>query len=337
MTAPAAGRFTGCLIGQCLGDAYGFVMEGHGLQDCRPYADQVVRARKTYDLGCGSFPFGQYTDDSQLARELILSLVHCRRLDLEDFAFRFSALFAENRVVGRGLASDAVARRLSEGVPWHEAAAAEGSAGNGTAMRAAPIGLFCWERPQELVQLAHDQGRVTHLDQRCSAGSIAIAAAVAFALRDSPLRPDEFACEVAALAEPFDPLLSEALRQMPRWLAMAPLGAAREISRVGVPPGFEDAWQLISPFVTPSTLWSIYSFLHSPDDYMETIATAIEAGGDVDSTAAMAGAISGAFLGIGAIPAELARLVNDRGTWRYDELVTLSERLHATVVRDSAA
>jgi ADP-ribosylglycohydrolase len=43
-------------------------------------------------------------------------------------------------------------------------------------------------------------------------------------------------------------------------------------------------------------LWSLYSFLRSPEDYWETVCTAIAVGGDVDTTAAMAGAVSGAYL-----------------------------------------
>ena len=84
----------------------------------------------------------------------------------------------------------------------------------------------------------------------------------------------------------------------------------------------------ISPFVTTSVLWSLYSFLRSPEDYWETVRTAIVVGGDVDTTAAMAGAISGAYLGLDAIPERWARRVTDWGTWGYDELVELTNRCH---------
>jgi ADP-ribosylglycohydrolase len=43
-------------------------------------------------------------------------------------------------------------------------------------------------------------------------------------------------------------------------------------------------------------LWSIYAFLRAPDDYLDTVCVAIAAGGDVDTTAAMAGAIGGVRL-----------------------------------------
>ncbi|WP_082218394.1 ADP-ribosylglycohydrolase family protein [Kamptonema formosum] len=51
------------------------------------------------------YPFGQYTDDSQLARELLESYLACGRFDPSDYARRIAAIFAENRIVGRGRAT----------------------------------------------------------------------------------------------------------------------------------------------------------------------------------------------------------------------------------------
>ncbi len=65
-----------------------------------------------------------------------------------------------------------------------------------------------------------------------------------------------------------------------------------------------------------------------PDDYWETICTAIAVGGDVDTTAAMAGAISGAYNGAAAVPSELAGRLTDQGTWGHDALVALALSAH---------
>ncbi len=73
-----------------------------------------------------------------------------------------------------------------------------------------------------------------------------------------------------------------------------------------------------------SVLWSLYSFLKSPEDYQETIRTAIAVGGDVDTTAAMAGAISGAHLGLGAVPSNLAERLTDQESWGLDKLKGLA-------------
>ena len=76
----------------------------------------------------------------------------------------------------------------------------------------------------------------------------------------------------------------------------------------------------------PSVLWSLYSFLKYPDSYHDAVGLSIQVGGDVDTTGAMTGAISGACLGLEALPRHLAEQVNDNRTWGFDELVNLSDR-----------
>ncbi|MCZ6449760.1 MAG: ADP-ribosylglycohydrolase family protein, partial [Deltaproteobacteria bacterium] len=66
----------------------------------------------------------------------------------------------------------------------------------------------------------------------------------------------------------------------------------------------------------------------------ETICTAIAVGGDVDTTAAMAGAISGAYLGHEAIPSKLAHRLTDQKTWCFDDLVRLAHRCYEIKVRN---
>jgi ADP-ribosylglycohydrolase len=336
MGPPDANKFAGCLIGQCLGDALGFIVEGQSTAACSSYVDDVVRTGKARNMGRGCYPFGQYSDDSQLARELVLSIIDRGKFEPVDYAGRIAALFRENRIVGRGLATQAAADRLIRGIPWNQAGAEPPSAGNGSAMRAGPVGLFCFGRSDDLVRTAHDQGRITHKDRRCSAGAIAIAGAVALNLQEKTPRVLDFVTHLSVLAEPFDPILAIGLQRIPQWLCQSPTTAASEISKTGVAPGLDDGWPGISPFVTASVLWSIYSFLRSPDDYMESICTAIAVGGDVDTTAAMTGAISGALVGLDRLPRELAQQVNDAGTWGHDELVRLAHRYHSVATHEGA-
>jgi len=55
----------------------------------------------------------------------------------------------------------------------------------------------------------------------------------------------------------------------------------------------------------------------------------IAQGGDVDTTGAITGAISGAFNSIETVPESLARVVTDRGRYGYEELCTRAEHLWA--------
>ena len=267
---------------------------------------------------------------------MVISIVDRGKFDPLDYAERIAALFREDRIVGRGFATQAAAARLIRGIPWNEAGEPPPSAGNGSAMRAGPVGLLCFSRFDDLVQTAHDQGRITHKDPRCSAGAVVIAGAVALNLQEKTPHVADFVSQLSALAEAFDPILAIALQRIPRWLFQSPTTAASEITKAGVAPGFDDGWQGVSPFVTASVLWSIYSFLRSPDDYMESICTAIAVGGDVDTTAAMTGAISGALVGLDRLPRELAQQVNDAGTWGHDELVQLAHRYHSLAAMKGA-
>jgi hypothetical protein len=155
---------------------------------------------------------------------------------------------------------------------------------------------------------------------------VTIAGAVALALQGPLGEPAALINPVSALMERADPGFARELRRLENWLSLPPAQAASSITGVGLAPPFSQDWDGISPFVVPSVIWSLYSFLRSPDDYWETICTAIAAGGDADTTAAMAGAISGAYLGLEAIPRDLAVRVNDQGAWGFDELNGLAER-----------
>lgn len=328
MPRPVQEQFSGSLIGQCLGDALGAVVEGRSPQDCRYYVEEVVRKGQAGEFGRKSFGFGQYTDDSQLARELLQSYVNCGRFDPADYARRIAAIFAENRIVGKGRATEAAALRLAQGQPWQEAGTPPPSAGNGSAMRAGPVGLFFYDQPEKLVQTAYEQGYITHQDRRCSAGAVVIAGAVALALVEQPLNLPGFVQRLSDLAALYDEDFSQQVLKLEEWVRLPVEEAAAQIIAAGKLSGPDDGWWGISPYVVPSVLWSLYAFLKSPEDYWETICTAIIPGGDVDTTAAMAGAISGAYLGLQAIPADLAARLNDRGSWGYPELVALAEQCY---------
>jgi ADP-ribosylglycohydrolase len=326
-------RSSGSLIGQCLGDALGFVVEGEPPEVCREYVEGTLRAGRAGEHGRAPCPFGQYSDDSQLARELLQSYAARGWFDPRDYARRIAMIFVEDRIVGRGRATEQAAWRLAAGVPWEEAGTPSPSAGNGSAMRAGPVGLLFFDDPERIVRAAHDQGRITHRDPRCSAGAVAIAGAVALAVRSEKMEAGSFLSQLADWAAPIEGSVAAGLRQLIGWMQLPPEEAVKFISGVGQNPDYPDKWRGISPFVTTSVLWSLYSFLRSPEDYWETICTAIAVGGDVDTTAAMAGAISGACLGLDELPRQLSRRVTDRGTWGFDELVELAHLCHRLRIR----
>src|SRR5215208_450124 len=280
------------------------MVEGKPPEICRGYIEEKLGQGEAGGNRRSPFAFGQYSDDTQLARELMQSYV------------------------ARGRSTEEAARRLALGVPWDEAGTPPPSAGNGSAMRAGPIGLLYHDDPEGLIQAATDQGIITHADPRCSAGAIAIAGAVALSLRGRPVKPAPFLAYLAELVEKVESRFAAFLMRLERCLPLPPEEAVTRISEEGLESEPAHKWRGISPFVVGSVLWSLYSFLRSPEDYRETIRTAIAVGGDVDTTGAMAGTISGARLGLDAVPPNLSRCLTDRGTGGLVELTELADECY---------
>jgi ADP-ribosylglycohydrolase len=188
-------------------------------------------------------------------------------------------------------------------------------------MRAGQLGLLFPDA--SIRQVACEQSRITHLDPRCAAGAVAVARAVSLAAAGQPIQGSDFLEDIAASADQEDGSVGAAIRSVSGWVSLDPAAAARQVHERGLDPEHTQ-WQGISVFVTPSVCWSFYAFLRSPDDYWETICTAIVVGGDTDTMAAIAGAISGARLGLDALPQTLLARVNDKGSWGAEALTRLA-------------
>jgi ADP-ribosylglycohydrolase len=242
------------------------------------------------------------------------------------FARRLAAFFGEGRDVSAGPGTRAAAMRLLGGAHWSRSGTPAPYAGNGSAMRAAPLGLLFGSDIRSMTKATVEQSRMTHLDPRCSAGALAVAGAVSLAATGGPVRNGEFLGGIAELTVPIDASVTEAIRGLEDWAQLPPAEAARHLHAKRLDPDYAGEWHGISAFVTPSVVWSLYAFLHSPDDYWTTVCTAIVVGGDTDTMAAIAGAISGARLGPGVLPAGLVERLNDRGGWGRDPLTELAHR-----------
>jgi ADP-ribosylglycohydrolase len=269
-----------------------------------------------------------------MMRALVESLVEGERVDPADIADRFVSLWRDQEIVGHGQTSAQAIRRLMAGVPWTESGTPTLRPSNGSAMRTAPLGLWHHDDPAALAEAAADVSRITHADPRCLAGAVAVSAAVAWNLHHETFDPVGLTNWTAKLARPFDSTTADRILQLADWRAEAPQVVATKIGSEGLPAEWQPrkykeslAWPGIAPFVTATVLIALYAFMRTPDDWVESVCWVIALGGDVDTTAAITGAISGAFNGIAAIPTELAEQVNDRGRFDYDYLNCLAERL----------
>lgn len=349
-----ADRYKGALLGCALGDAVGAWAEARPSDEARDFAKYFVREFdfSKVEAHHHGMRFGQYTDDTQLSRELALSIIDEGCFAPEDFADRIARAFSRNEIVGYGGATAAAAIKLIDGVSWEDSGTPPPRAGNGAAMRAGPIGMFYYNDTPALIQAAVNQAIITHKAPMSVAAAVAIALATAMALMSSdettgPHEPGwwswlaqhvetnnkEFADDIRALSK----LVWEG-RKTAQWKIAddAEIAAAKAF----VLEGDDTRWDGVSPYARTSTLWSLYCVMASPNDVWKAIEIAIMVGGDSDTIAAMAATVVGANVGLDAFPQKaletVAPLIHDVKADRYtwDGLAGVAELLHEVVQRD---
>ena len=295
-------KFEGALVGTAVGDAIGELAFRHPTRE--GLVGEVERRGKLI-----------YTDDTAMAIGLAQSLRVIEGLNQQHLGSTFRANY--RREPWRGYASGpptVFSRVEREGVSYREAAqtlyGGEGSFGNGAAMRVAPVGLlFC--ESTSLYERARESATVTHAHPLGVDGAAVQASAVALAVRLDPGVPFPAERFLQALLD--TARTAEMKRQLVR---------VRELIRQGVP--CRAAAGELGPGVAVhrSQPFSVYCFLQHPKSFSETLFCAVLNGGDRDTMGAMACAISGAYLGVDAIPASWrAKLEN------HQELKSLAEGL----------
>jgi ADP-ribosylglycohydrolase len=232
-----------------------------------------------------------WTDDTEEACCLVATL------DEGDFdRDRFADLLGRHHDPRRGYGPGAVVllREIREGLPWPIASAAafdgQGSAGNGAAMRAGPLGAWHADSLARAATQGARAAEVTHAHAEGIAGgvAVAVAAAVATAGRLDGRRPEpaELLGGVIAHTAPgrVRDGLTTAIKIKSIEDAAYDLGTgARAMARDTV----------------PFALWVAARFL---DDYPAAVLACAGAGGDVDTTCAITGSVVAAYTGVDGIP-----------------------------------
>ncbi len=285
-------KFLGGMVGSALGDAIGeLAFRGLGEADLRSTITQTEVLI--------------YTDDTAMALGLAQSITQVGQLDERHLGDTFRANF--RREPWRGYASGPptifalVERR---GMSYPEAArnlfGGQGSFGNGAAMRIAPVGLFFHDSP-DLYEKACASASVTHTHPIGVDGAAVLAWAIAQAVKLAPQEPFPF--------EPFSQGLIDTARTTEIRDKMM---LARALVAEDVPP--PDAARRLgrSMAAHESIPFAVYSFLRHPRSFEACLFCAILHGGDRDTLGAMACAVSGAYLGVEAIPQAWREKIENR-------------------------
>lgn len=244
----------------------------------------------------GPVKFGDHrewriSDDTQLTLATCESIIEVRGVvDPEHIAGRFVHWFRERRITGMGGSTLKALRDLDAGLHWALAGAkGEMAAGNGAAMRIAPLAFHL--NPKEDRQVIRDVCRLTHHNEEAYAGALAVALAIRYLAFDQTAEPAK--------------LLDHVLQHLPdsrvrdRIEELNKLDGERSVAEVGTVFGS-------SGYVVESVPLALYAARlseHLPFD--QVLRSAIEPGGDTDTVASITGQVAGAWIGAQQIPRTL--------------------------------
>ena len=307
-----AGTLLGCAVGDAVGLCYQFARF--------PGRKHISLESFSY-LPFGHYPPGQYSDDTDMTLAIVQAILETGEVSGPAIAEEFKRIWQTVDIVDPGLSCDDAIHALLGGTPWDKSGTEEGRAGNGTAMRASPIGLWDYDDVEKLRRDSEIQSIITHKDRRAVAGAVVVAAAVAYNINNEKLDGNDFIAfiKTECRVEGIDPFMRY-LDDMPELLNMTEGRAVSIIAGAGQEERFSG--NFITPFVVPTVLVSLYAFLKYPDSFLDVLALVYRAGGDIDTTGAIAGAISGSRLGVEHIPERLKK-----GVLNEEHIAGLARRL----------
>ncbi|WFE49077.1 ADP-ribosylglycohydrolase family protein [Micromonospora sp. WMMD1155] len=246
------------------------------------------------DLAEGALPPApwRWTDDTEMACSVLAALVDGGDIDRD----RLALAFAERRDPRRGYGDGAteILRLIHGGTPWPLAAASafdgQGSCGNGAAMRVGPLGAYFADSTARAAAQARASAEVTHAHPEGIAGAVAVAVAAALAARSRldghRPAPERLLAGIAAALDPG----TEVHRSVNRAAGLLGRPLTSVVAALG------NGSRMTAQDTVGFTLWVAATHL---DDYPAAIRTCVRAGGDVDTTAAIAGSVVAAHTGVG--------------------------------------
>jgi len=277
-TTPLSDRARGCILGGVIGDAMGGPFEGQpGPLRFRPHDDWVL------------------SDDSQLTLATCESIIETGEVSPEHIASRFVDWYRDRRITGMGSSTLKALRDLDAGLHWALAGAkGEMAAGNGAAMRIAPLAFHLNPTLERHRQIIRDVCRITHHNEEAYVGALVIVTAIR-----------SIALSQSSLVDLFETVLQDLpdSRVRDRILAVNALRDDQSVVEVGRRFG-------ASGYVVDSVPLALYAArLIEQFPLDEVLRKVVEAGGDTDTIASMTGQLAGAWLGVSQVPRELVDML----------------------------
>jgi ADP-ribosylglycohydrolase len=237
------------------------------------------------------------SDDSQLTLATCESIIEAGKVSAEHVAQSFLHWYRARRITSIGSSTLKALRDLDAGCHWALAGAkGEMSAGNGAAMRIAPLAFHLNPEDDQDRQLIRDIARITHHNEEAYVGALAVVAAIrSLAFRQSV--PGDVLLTVLQCLP--DSRVKDRIMQL----------SAMPVESVGAVAAKFGASAYVVDSV-PLALFAARLIEHYPFD--ELLRMVIEAGGDTDTNASMTAQLAGAWIGAANIPKAMIELLPEK-------------------------
>lgn len=279
-------RVLGCLLGGALGDAWGGAYEG-----------------KTGPLSFAVPARPVVSDDTQLTLATCEAIVERSCVEPASVASHLSRWFQAGRIRGIGSSTLKALRDLAGGTHWALAGArGEFTAGNGAAMRIAPLAFLLDPADSQHRVVIRDVCRITHHNDEAYAGALAVVLAI------RSVTAGKWSQDHTFLHAAVDGLPDSTVRDRMEELLVLKLSRSDAASRFGA-TGVDSV---------PLALHCAQSIVWEP--VQDVLSKTIRLGGDTDTIASIAGQLAGTVVGSHAALYELVA-----GIQGSDEVMTITD------------
>lgn len=275
MTITREDRISGCLLGGALGDAIGSYFEGSGV-----VTDFLIP------------PHLRITDDTQLTIATCEAIVESGSVSPESISKHFVRWFRDRRLSGVGSSTLKSLTELDAGAHWAMAGATgERSAGNGAAMRIAPLAFFLDPEIDSQRRTFRDICRITHRNDEAYIGALAVLRSIRYAVNRGVLNAD-------VLTYLTDSLPDSNVRDRLIIILNSSLTIDGYVTRFGT-----------TGYVADSVPLAILAAIRG-SGIMDSIKQLVQCGGDTDTVASMFGQIFGAAHGVNSLPLDTINAID---------------------------
>jgi len=240
-----------------------------------------------------------HTDDTEMAISISAVLKSHGSVHQDALAKRFARRFERDPERGYGKMTRIQMREAMAGAKWRDLAAkafgGQGSMGNGSAMRVAPLGGYFADDLERCAEEARASSLVTHTHPEGIAGAIAVAVGAAMAWQ---LREHTDAGRARAF---IDAVLLHAPESQVRRGILVASTTPPEAPLANVARALGNGSLVTAPDTVPFCIWMA---AHHLDRFVDALGKTVSVGGDCDTNAAIVCGIVALSAGRESIPIE---------------------------------